>query len=130
MPKNKNITILDVITSFYFVIDLICDLSLPAHVLIDFISVRNLPDCSTSEFAVCVFSFSPEGPKPASRLLRPCCVSVCLSALQLNVVVFLFCFFLPMQNCHDRIDELFSVKIYIIGIVALAVAVVMVRTTL
>lgn len=34
-----------------------------------------------------------------------------------------------MQNCHDRIEELLSVKIYLIGIVALVVAIIMVRTT-
>lgn len=35
--------------------------------------------------------------------------------------------FLPLQSCHSRIQELFSDKIYLIGIAALVVAVIMVR---
>lgn len=43
------------------------------------------------------------------------------------LVLFYFIFF-ALQNCHDRIQELFSDKIYLIGIAALVVAVIMVRT--
>lgn len=33
-----------------------------------------------------------------------------------------------LQSCHQRINELFHDKIYLIGIAALVVAVIMVRT--
>ncbi len=39
-----------------------------------------------------------------------------------------FKFVFVLQNCHQRIQELFSDKIYLIGIAALVVAVIMVRT--
>lgn len=38
------------------------------------------------------------------------------------------CFVFALQSCHDRINELFHDKIYLIGIAALVVAVIMVRT--
>lgn len=34
-----------------------------------------------------------------------------------------------MQNCHDRIEELMSVRIYVFGFVAVVVAAIMVRRT-
>lgn len=37
--------------------------------------------------------------------------------------------FFPMQNCHNRIEELMSVRIYVFGFVAVVVAAIMVRTT-
>lgn len=38
------------------------------------------------------------------------------------------CFVFALQSCHQRINELFHDKIYLIGIAALVVAVIMVRT--
>lgn len=36
--------------------------------------------------------------------------------------------FFSLQSCHYRLKDLFSDKIYLIGIAALVVAVIMVRT--
>lgn len=52
---------------------------------------------------------------------------VVLSTLEQISILCFDCF--PLQSCHQRIDELFSDKIYLIGIAALVVAVIMVRTT-
>lgn len=54
-------------------------------------------------------------------------IKVVLSTLEQISILCFDCF--PLQSCHNRIEELFSDKIYLIGIAALVVAVIMVRTT-
>lgn len=62
--------------------------------------------------------------------IRVCCTFLYLPSLSYQLkfnILPVFCFF-ALQNCHSRIQELFSDKIYLIGIAALVVAVIMVRT--
>lgn len=68
-------------------------------------------------------------PKENVALCFPCDLKISSQGkilFKADINYMLCCF--SLQSCHHRIQELFSDKIYLIGIAALAVAVIMVRT--